>query len=125
MLDNPSECISRIPECEISEYRFNLSQYTTDTVASDSPAGVADNAAARCGRISSRGRQGCPWDALRCAVLGAVVWLSLPGTPALALKPPEPFVLAADGVTKLTLEQAGILRPNGRKWALILAACRT
>ena len=37
-----------------------------------------------------------------------------------ALSPPEPYVLAADGVTRLTLEQAGILKPDGREWAIRL-----
>lgn len=44
----------------------------------------------------------------------------LSGSPAGALTPPQPYVLAADGVTRLTLEQAGILKPDGRKWAIVL-----
>lgn len=40
--------------------------------------------------------------------------------PPRRLKPPEPYVLAPDGTTRLTLEQAGILRPDGRQWALVL-----
>ena len=44
----------------------------------------------------------------------------LSGSPAGALTPPEPYVLAADGVTRLTLEQAGILKPDGRQWAIVL-----
>jgi cytochrome c peroxidase len=40
--------------------------------------------------------------------------------PALALQPPESYVLAEDGTTKLTLEQAGILKPGGKQWAIVL-----
>lgn len=36
------------------------------------------------------------------------------------LNPPTPYVLAADGVTQQTLEQAGILKPDGRHWGLVL-----
>ena len=35
------------------------------------------------------------------------------------LRPPEPYVLGADG-TRLTLEQASILHPEGRAWAIVL-----
>ncbi len=118
MLDNSSEYLHHI-----TEYTPNSLQLRPDAVASDGLAGRTHNAAAHC--ELSRNLPHCrfqsgPRDAFRGAALGALVWLSLPGTPALALTPPEPFVLAADGVTKLTLEQAGILRSNGRKWALIL-----
>ncbi|MBX3154816.1 MAG: hypothetical protein KF773_02365 [Deltaproteobacteria bacterium] len=36
------------------------------------------------------------------------------------LVPPASYVLAPDGATQLTLEQAGILKPDGRRWALVL-----
>jgi cytochrome c peroxidase len=36
------------------------------------------------------------------------------------LVPPAPFVLGADGVTKLSLEDAKILRSGGRRWARVL-----
>lgn len=39
---------------------------------------------------------------------------------AVALTPPPAYVLAADGTTQLTLEQAGILNPDGRAWAIAL-----
>src|SRR5262245_21033011 len=50
------------------------------------------------------------------AVAGALI-LSLP---ALAITPPEPFQLATDGVTRQSMEAAGILRPNGRSWATVM-----
>lgn len=37
-----------------------------------------------------------------------------------ALIPPEPYVMADDGVTELTLAQAGIYRPGGAYWAKVL-----
>jgi cytochrome c peroxidase len=37
-----------------------------------------------------------------------------------ALRPPVPFVMAADGVTELSLEQAGILKPGGNAWARVM-----
>jgi len=39
---------------------------------------------------------------------------------AATLIAPEPHVLDEDGVTPLSLEQAGILRPGGKAWALVL-----
>jgi cytochrome c peroxidase len=36
------------------------------------------------------------------------------------LIPPSPFVLAADGVTKRSLEDAGIYVRGGKKWAIVL-----
>jgi len=36
------------------------------------------------------------------------------------LKPPQPFVLAADGTTQLSLEDAGIFRRHGSTWAIVL-----
>lgn len=36
------------------------------------------------------------------------------------LVPPAPFVLAPDGVTRLNLEEASILRPGGERWAVVL-----
>jgi cytochrome c peroxidase len=59
---------------------------------------------------------------VRAAVLALTLtaaWFAAPNA-AQALEPPEPFVMAPDGVTELTLEQAGILNPDGRKWAIIL-----
>jgi cytochrome c peroxidase len=37
-----------------------------------------------------------------------------------ALTPPKPYVLAPDGTTQLSLEQAGIYRANGSRWAVVL-----
>lgn len=37
-----------------------------------------------------------------------------------ALRPPAPYVLASDGATQLSLEQAGIYRANGSRWAVVL-----
>lgn len=54
-----------------------------------------------------------------CLGAGAVAALAL-CVPVSALTPPEPYELAADGSTKLTLEQAGILKPDGRPWAILL-----
>jgi len=45
---------------------------------------------------------------------------SLSTAPLDPLAPPEPFVLASDGVTKLNLEEAGILRRGGKHWARVL-----
>ena len=50
----------------------------------------------------------------------SVLLIVITSTARAALSPPTPYVLAADGTTQLTLEQAGILKPDGRKWALIL-----
>ena len=36
------------------------------------------------------------------------------------LKPPPEYVLAPDGTTQQTLEQAGILQPDGRAWGRVL-----
>ncbi len=36
------------------------------------------------------------------------------------LATPQPFVMSSDGVTEQSLEQAGILKPNGRYWARVL-----
>lgn len=36
------------------------------------------------------------------------------------LRPPRPFVMAPDGVTRRSLEQAGIYRPGGDRWAVVL-----
>ncbi len=55
-----------------------------------------------------------PW---RCCLLVVALCLA---APALALDAPQPYVLAPDGVTQLTLEQAGILKPDGRPWAIAL-----
>ncbi|MBS1120275.1 MAG: Methylamine utilization protein mauG [Deltaproteobacteria bacterium] len=46
--------------------------------------------------------------------------LTAPAPPVRRLVPPVPFVLAPDGTTKQSLEQAGILRPDGRQSALVL-----
>lgn len=60
---------------------------------------------------------------LALAVLLAGV---LAGAAVATLTPPPAFVLDADGITQLTLEQAGILNPaitggkTGRQWALVL-----
>jgi len=43
-----------------------------------------------------------------------------PPLPANRLKPPPAYVLAADGATRQSLEDAGILKPEGRQWALVL-----
>ncbi len=43
-----------------------------------------------------------------------------PSRPATELLPPEPFVLAADGVTRLSLEGAEIYQPGGEYWAVVL-----
>ncbi|MBX5483574.1 MAG: hypothetical protein IRZ16_17260 [Myxococcaceae bacterium] len=48
------------------------------------------------------------------ALLGAI-----PLT-ALALSPPQSFVMSEDESTRLTLEEAGILNPDGRRWAIAL-----
>lgn len=37
-----------------------------------------------------------------------------------ALHAPQPYVLAPDGVTQLSLEDARILTPNGKRWAIVL-----
>lgn len=42
-----------------------------------------------------------------------------PGTPP-PLIPPAPFVLASDGVTHLSLEEAKILKPNSARWVTVL-----
>jgi cytochrome c peroxidase len=58
--------------------------------------------------------------------LGAGIAVGLVATAILArpavaaLTPPSAFVMAPDGTTQLTLEQAEMLNPDGRKWALIL-----
>lgn len=55
-----------------------------------------------------------------------ILVLALSPAGAGSLHPPEPTVLAANGVTRLTLEQAGILNAKringktGREWAIIL-----
>ena len=49
----------------------------------------------------------------------AASWALLCGAAA-ALTPPPAYVLAADGTTQLTLEQAGILNADGRQWAIAL-----
>src|SRR5690606_11464182 len=36
------------------------------------------------------------------------------------LVPPAPFVLAADGVTKRSLEDADVYLPGGKRWAIVL-----
>jgi cytochrome c peroxidase len=41
-------------------------------------------------------------------------------TPAPRLRPPVPYVLAPDGTTRQSLEEAGILRSGGRQAALVL-----
>lgn len=43
-----------------------------------------------------------------------------PTVTAPPLIPPAPFVLAEDGKTELTLEEAGILKPDGKRWATVL-----
>ncbi len=60
-------------------------------------------------------------------VVGALLLLGIFAGAALAtLNPPTAYVLAADGVTQQTLEQAGILNPattggkTGRQWAIVL-----
>ncbi|HET6611203.1 MAG TPA: hypothetical protein VFG83_04410 [Kofleriaceae bacterium] len=40
--------------------------------------------------------------------------------PSPRLVPPQPYVLAADGQTHLDLEEAGIFRPGGKRWAIVL-----
>src|SRR5262245_25288508 len=108
MPDSGSACVRH-------EHEFDSSRCRPDAFASEGSARKNHFAG---GANNSRYR----WlpAALRGLAMGAAVWLALPGTSAFALTPPEPFVLAADGVTKLTLEQAGILKPDGRKWALVL-----
>jgi cytochrome c peroxidase len=61
-------------------------------------------------------RAGAPGFSLFC-ILGLFAQAQ---TSHAALAAPEPYVLAEDGTTRLTLEQAGILKPDGRKWAIIL-----
>jgi hypothetical protein len=43
-----------------------------------------------------------------------------PNTPEPRLRPPAEYVLAPNGITRLTLEEAGILEPDGRAWAKVL-----
>src|SRR5215831_14479881 len=50
--------------------------------------------------------------------LGAIAVAARPAVAAMT--PPPAFVMASDGSTQLTLEEAGILNPDGRKWAVIL-----
>ena len=50
--------------------------------------------------------------------LGSEHHVQPPSTPRLI--PPEPYVLAPDGATRLSLVQAGILMPGGAHWARIL-----
>lgn len=49
---------------------------------------------------------------------GSVAADDAPRAPPLI--PPQPYVLASDGTTRLSLEEAGILQPDGRHWALVL-----
>jgi hypothetical protein len=53
--------------------------------------------------------------------LGLLVFTS--GRSEAALDPPKPYVPGTDALgvpTKLTLEEAGILKPDGRPWAILL-----
>lgn len=43
-----------------------------------------------------------------------------PLPPPSTLVPPEPFVLGDDGITHLSLEQAGVFNPDGKAWAIAL-----
>jgi cytochrome c peroxidase len=56
------------------------------------------------------------WAALIALLLGVAAVRSA----SAALIPPSTFVMAADGATPLSLEQAGILNADGRRWAVIL-----
>jgi cytochrome c peroxidase len=63
--------------------------------------------------------------ALRSAPVALVLALfAYAGTTSAALDPPKAHVLGADpatgATTQLTLEQAGILKPDGRPWAILL-----
>jgi cytochrome c peroxidase len=55
----------------------------------------------------------------RSAALIVTSWALLSGAVE-ALTPPPAYVLATDGTTQLTLEQAGILNADGRQWAIAL-----
>ena len=61
-----------------------------------------------------------PEGAARLALLPLVAMLAFgPGVAAAALTAPEPFVSGPDGARQ-TLEQAGILKADGRRWAIVL-----
>jgi len=61
-------------------------------------------------------RSGMLW-----ATAGAALFLLVQAPFAGAgLNPPTPFVLAGDGVTQQTLEQAGILKTDGKAWGVVL-----
>jgi len=55
-----------------------------------------------------------------CELQGGTQLEVAPAAPVYTLKPPDAYVLASDGTTRLSIEQAGILKPDGRRWALVL-----
>jgi len=72
--------------------------------------------------IRGKPRDSQKWRARSMYWTTAVASLLLLAQPSFvgAVTPPTPFVMAPDGVTQQTLEQAGILKADGRQWGLVL-----